>query len=189
MSKTYGDDVAIVFKHNPLPFHNNAMGASLAAWAAGQQGKFWEYHDKLFANQQALDASNLEKFAGEVGLDIAKWKVDKESAAAKAKIAADQKLASEVSAQGTPNSYVNGRQVTGAQPFEAFKAVIDEELAKAKKLVDGGTPRAKVYEEAIKKGKIFKALDDTVNDFDLTDTPVLGKVDAKIKLYEFSDFQ
>lgn len=178
-----------MFKHNPLPFHNNALPASLAAWAAGQQGKFWEYHDKLFQNQQALDADNLEKFATELGLNIGKWKTDKESAAAKAAIAADQKLASEVSAQGTPNSYINGRQVTGAQPFEAFKATIDEELAKAKKMVDGGTPRANVYAEAIKNGKIFKPLDDTVNDFDLKDTPILGKADAKIKLYEFSDFQ
>lgn len=178
-----------MFKQNPLPFHNNAMPAALASWAAWKQGKFWEYHDKLFQNQQALDEANLEKFATEVGLDIAKWKADKDSAEAKAKIAADQKLASEVSAQGTPNSYINGRQVTGAQPFEAFKAVIDEELAKAKKLVDGGTPRAKVYEESVKNGKVFKALDDTVHEMDLTDTPVLGKVDAKIKLYEFSDFQ
>ncbi|GMV43350.1 MAG: hypothetical protein AMXMBFR64_50660 [Myxococcales bacterium] len=189
IEKTYGEDVAIVFKHNPLPFHKDAPAAAHAAWAAQQQGKFWEMHDKLFANQQTLDEASLEKYATEIGLGLAKWKLDKDSPAAKAKVDADQKLAAEVSAQGTPNSYINGRQVTGAQPFEAFKAVIDEELAKAKALVDGGTPRAKVYDEAIKKGKIFKPLDDTAHELDYKDSPILGKPDAKIKLIEFSDLE
>ena len=178
-----------MFKHNPLPFHNNAMPAAEAAMAAWEQGKFWEYHDKLFANQKALDAADLEKYAQEVGLDMGKWKSAMQSHKFKSAIEKDQAQAASVRAQGTPNSFINGRQVTGAQPFEAFKAVIDEELAKAKKLVDGGTPRAKVYEESTKNGKVFKALDDTVNDFSLTDTPILGSPTAKIKLYEFSDFQ
>ena len=63
-------------------------------------------------------------------------------------------------------------QLTGAQPFESFKTVIDEELAKAKKLVEGGTAKAEVYASIVAKGKVFKALDDKVNEFDMKDTPM-----------------
>jgi protein-disulfide isomerase len=178
-----------VFKHNPLPFHNNAMPASEASMAAWEQGKFWEYHDKLFQNQKALDRADLEKYAQELGLDMAKFKEAMDSHKFKPMIEADQALAATVKAQGTPNTFINGRQVTGAQPWESFQAVIDEELAKAKKMVDGGTAREKVYEEAVKNGKTFKALDDTEHAFDNTDAPILGNANAKIKLYEFSDFQ
>ena len=68
----------------PLPFHDKAQLAAEAALAAGEQGKFWEYHDKLFANQQALDAASLEKYAGEVGLNVDKWKAAKDSQKLKA---------------------------------------------------------------------------------------------------------
>jgi protein-disulfide isomerase len=72
--KDYGNDVQLAFRHNPLPFHNNAMIASQAAEAARDQGKFWQMHDKLFANQGALDRPNLEKYAQEIGLDMGKFK-------------------------------------------------------------------------------------------------------------------
>ena len=188
--EAYPNDVAVVFKHNPLPFHNNALPASLAAIAAGKQGKFWEMHDKLFENQRELSPENLDKWAGELGLDMAKFKADMADPATKAQVEEDQKLASEVNARGTPNSFVNGRQLTGAQPIDAFKALIDEELAKAKKRVDAGTPRGSVYAESIKNGKVFKALDDTVQTFDIAGAPTKGPVaGAKVQIVEFSDFQ
>jgi protein-disulfide isomerase len=187
--ETYGDDVAVVFKHNPLPFHKDAPLASEASMAAMEQGKFWEMHDKLFENQKALTRPDLEKYATELGLDMTKFKAALDGGTYKALIAAHQELAGQVNARGTPNFYVNGRQLTGAQPFENFKELIDEELAKAKKLVEGGTPRANVYEEIIKNGKVFKALDDTAHEMNITDSPIMGKPEAKIKIYEFSDFQ
>ena len=69
----YPKDVRIAFRHQPLPFHNHAMEAAEAAMAANAQGKFWPMHDKLFANQQALDRASLEKYAGEIGLNVAKF--------------------------------------------------------------------------------------------------------------------
>ena len=122
----------MVFKNQPLPFHQNAMPAAQAAMAAHLQGKFWEYHDKLFANQQALDAASLEKYAGEVGLNVDKWKADKDSQKVKDLIAKDQADAQKAGANGTPTFLVNGRQIVGAQPVDAFKKLIDEELAKKK---------------------------------------------------------
>src|SRR2546430_13618732 len=67
-------DVKIVFRHQPLPFHNNARFAAEAAMAAHDQGKFWEMHDKLFANQQALDRPSLERYASEIDRKITRLK-------------------------------------------------------------------------------------------------------------------
>ena len=122
----------MVFKNQPLPFHQNAMPAAKAAMAAHLQGKFWEMHDKLFGNQQALDAASLEKYAGEIGLNVDKWKKDMESDKVKQLIAKDQADAQKAGANGTPTFLVNGRQIVGAQPVGAFKALIDEELKKKK---------------------------------------------------------
>ena len=187
--KTYGDDVRVVFKHNPLPFHKDAGPAAEAAMAANEQGKFWEYHDVLFANMRALSADKLEEYAAQVGLDMAKFKEVMASGKYKEKIKADQKLAGEVSARGTPNTFVNGRQVTGARPFADFKKLIDEEIVKAKALIAKGVARKDVYAETIKNGKVFKPLEDKAHNFTATPIATLGNADAKVKVYEFSDFQ
>ena len=73
IEKNYGNDVRIVFIHNPLPFHPNAEPAAEAAIAADAQGKFWQMHDKLFANQQNLTRPDFEKYAQEIGLDMGKF--------------------------------------------------------------------------------------------------------------------
>ena len=187
--ETYGDKVRVVFKHNPLPFHKDAMPASEAALCAKDQGKFWEMHDKLFANQRALKADNLTSYATELGLDLGKFKKCMDSNTHKAQIEADMDLAGKVTARGTPNTFVNGRKLTGAKPFDEFKTVIDEELTKAEALVAKGISKDKVYEEITKDGKVFEPLEAKVNDFDLSKTAVHGKPDAKIKIVEFSDFQ
>lgn len=186
----YGDKVRLVFKHNPLPFHNNAMPASNAALCAQEQGKFWEMYNKLFENQRALDAADLEKYATEVGVDVPKWKACFDSKKYQAKIDADQDLAGKVTARGTPNIFINGRKVTGAKPIEEFKSVIDEELTKAQALVAKGTPPGqKLYEELVKDGQVFEPLEAQVNEFKLADSPTEGKQGAKIQIVEFSDFQ
>ena len=87
--------------------------------AANEQGKFWPYHDKLFANQQALDRPNLEKYAEELGLNMTKFKD---------KVDSDAKEGAAVGATGTPTFFINGTKVVGAQPFDQFKTVIDAEL-------------------------------------------------------------
>src|SRR5581483_4276397 len=74
LEKDYGKDVRVVWKNNPLPFHPNALPAAEAAMAAAEQGKFWEMHDKIFADQQHLDAATYEKYAGELGLNMNKFK-------------------------------------------------------------------------------------------------------------------
>lgn len=131
--KSYGDDVRIVFKHNPLPFHKRAMPAALAAECASEQDKFWPMHDKLFANSRALEDADLEKYAKEVGVNMGRWKSCFTGKKFEKRVQQDQRIASSLGARGTPAFFVNGRFLSGAQPFSKFKALIDEELAKAKK--------------------------------------------------------
>lgn len=129
--ETYGDKVRLVFRDYPLPFHNNAHGASEAAQCAHDQGRFWEYHDKLFANQQALAAENLKQYATDLGLDIAKFNECFESGRYKDRVDQDIAQGSSAGVRGTPAFFINGRFLSGAQPFEAFKTIIDEELERA----------------------------------------------------------
>jgi protein-disulfide isomerase len=123
--------VAILWKHLPLSFHSKAEAAHLASEAAHQQGKFWEMHDKIFADQRGMSPAKYEQYAAELGLDVEKFKKDVASAQVKARIEADKKDAASLQVSGTPGFFINGRFLSGAQPFESFKRLIDEMLKKA----------------------------------------------------------
>jgi protein-disulfide isomerase len=128
--KEYGDKVRVVFKHNPLSFHKDAPLAAQASLAAGKQGKFWAMHDIMFKNQRKLKPDNLNSYAKEIGLDMAKFATDLNSDALKKQVADDMAQAKQLKARGTPHFFVNGRRLAGAQPFDRFKALIDEMLKK-----------------------------------------------------------
>jgi protein-disulfide isomerase len=128
--KTYGDKVKIVFKDFPLPNHTEAPKAAEAAHCAGEQGKYWELHDRMFANQQALQLPALKQHATAVGLDMNAFNQCLDSGKHASRVAENMKSGEALGVGSTPTLYVNGRPVVGAQPFEYFKAVIDEELAR-----------------------------------------------------------
>jgi len=130
VEEAYGPKVRFVWKHQPLPMHPNAVPAAEAAEAAREQGKFWQMHDLLFANQQALSPAGYETWARQAGLDLAKFKASIDSHRNKARIEEDSRLGSSVGANGTPTFFVNGEKLVGAQPFDAFKQLIDAQLAK-----------------------------------------------------------
>ncbi len=195
---TYKDDVQVAFKHLPLPFHDNAMNAALASEAAHQQGKFWEMHDKMFANQQALTRPSLEQYAQELGLDMAKFKAAFDDPKLKDRIEQDKKQAGQFGATGTPTFFVNGRKMVGAQPYEAFKAAVEEEIKKADDKLKAGTPRGQLYAAFIKDGleKVAPpppqpgAPDpNAVYRAEVKGAPVKGAKDALVTIVEFSDFQ
>jgi protein-disulfide isomerase len=127
--KYSGKGVRFVFRQFPLSFHQNAHVASQAALAANAQGKFWEYHDKLFANQNALDRESLEKFAKEVGLDVAKVKKALDDKTYAAQVDADLKLGEEVAVDGTPTMFLNGARIANPTDFDAISQQIDAALA------------------------------------------------------------
>lgn len=130
--KAYGDDVRFVFKHNPLSFHTAAMPSAIAAACAHRQGKFWPFHDKLFENQRELESKDIEKYAKASRLDMRAWKACTADGKVREAIEAEQRAMVAMGARGTPAFFINGRFLSGAQPYEAFKAVIDEALADAK---------------------------------------------------------
>ena len=98
--------------------------------AAHDQGKFWEMHDKLFGNQQALDRPSIEKYAGEIGLNMAKFRQALDSGAFKERVKKDSEEGTKAGANGTPTFFINGAKLVGAQPVDSFKKLIDEELKK-----------------------------------------------------------
>src|SRR5262249_1638369 len=122
--------VKVIWKNYPLPFHNNAQGAAEAGLAAAEQGKFWEMHDKMFANQQSLDRASLEKFAQEIGLNMGKFKAALDSGKFKDRVKKDADYGSSIGVNGTPAFFINGKFLSGAQPLPSFKAIIDAELKK-----------------------------------------------------------
>ncbi len=109
-----------VWKHLPLDIHKDAPAAHLASVAAQKQGKFWEFHDKLFANQRAIKMDNLKQYAQELGLDMARFDKDMLDAKNKKLVDTDMAEAAAMGLTGTPGFFVNGRYLRGAKPFADF---------------------------------------------------------------------
>ena len=133
----------IVWKHDPLDFHKDAPLAHFASVAAQQQGKFWEFHDKVFANQTNLKRDAFVKYARELGLDLKKFEEDLYSPGPKATVDADIAEAKALAVTGTPAFFVNGRYLSGAKPFEEFAEVINAELTRLKLPVPSAPPPAR----------------------------------------------
>jgi protein-disulfide isomerase len=146
--ETYPNDVQVVWANNPLGFHDRAKPAALAAMAAHRQGKFWEMHDKLFGAQRELTDANFTKWAGEIGLDAAKFGADMKDAALSAQIDREQAASTATGARGTPGFFINGKLLSGAQPFEAFDTEIKDALAKANAHKAAGKAGMELYDAA-----------------------------------------
>ena len=131
IEERYKDRVRIVWKHLPLSIHKDARDAALAAEVARKQGKFWEFHDRLFANQDKLGLEDLKAHAKDLELDMTRFEADLQKAEDKKRIDADVAEAATLGISGTPGFFVNGRFVYGAQPYETFAKMIDEEIEKA----------------------------------------------------------
>jgi len=187
----YGNKLRLVVKQHPLPIHPRARPTAIASLAAHNQGKFWEYHDKLFANQRTLDDASLETFAKEVGLDVKRWKKDLEDPKLAAIVDRDEKLALSLGAGGTPGFFVNGRFFSGAQPIEVFRAVIDEELRKAQMMVNEGMKPSEIYASVLSHGVSAPPApaEPPAQKVDVGTAPAKGSSDAPVTLVAFSDFE
>ena len=127
----YGDDLRFVYRHLPLDNHSRARPAAEAAVCADAQGRFWAYHDALFANNRKLGNDDLLGYATELDLDLEKFKACLEDPETGAKVSRDLAAARAAGISGTPAFLINGRLISGAKPAEEFMRVIDAELAAA----------------------------------------------------------
>ena len=117
-----------MFKHLPLAMHKDAVPAALASVAAQKQGKFWEFHDKIFADQRNLKLDAFKKHAKDVGMDVARFEKDFLDLGNRKTVDADAAEAAAMGVTGTPGFFINGRYLSGAKPFEEFAAAINAEL-------------------------------------------------------------
>ena len=192
ITDTYGDDVQIVWKDNPLGFHPRANPASNVARAIykakGDKG-FWDAHDKIFESQPKLSDEELLAAVKDLGVPEAVLKEAITSNKYGEKFDQSSDIAQDFEARGTPHFFVNGLRVKGAQPFEEFKKIIDEQITKAKAMVAKGVPRAKIYAEIMKEAKTPPAPPKKEIGPPPADAPFKGNKNAKIVIQEFSDFQ
>jgi protein-disulfide isomerase len=205
VKSTYGDKVRVIWKNNPLPFHQNAKPAAEAAqgvFATSGNDAFWKWHDTAFKNQGSLGADSYVKWATDAGVkDIAGFKAGLDSHKWADKVDADLNAGKAAGVQGTPAFFVNGVFINGAQPFDNFKKTIDQELAKAQAKLAAGTPKGRIYVEMSKENKKnapAAAKDEDEGDKEDTKTvfkvpvgssPQLGSSNALVTIIEFSDFQ
>jgi protein-disulfide isomerase len=205
VKSTYGPEkVRIVWKNQPLPFHDKAKPAAEAAQTVfmlkGSEA-FWKFHDTAFKNQASLSPESYEKWAVAAGVDANAFKTTLATHKAAKKIEEDMAIGNKVGANGTPAFRINGVELSGAQPFDKFKETIDKELAKAETKIKAGTPKDKIYvamsSENFKNAPAPKKEEDeeekedtkTVWRVPVGSSPVQGKADAPITIIEFSDFQ
>ena len=127
----YPAQLRVAIKQHPLPFHKQAKLAARAVLAAHEQGKFWEYQDRLLVPGAHLERDGLIATAGELGLDVAHFTAAIDSDRFDAQIDAETKEAMAIGANGTPATFVNGRYVRGAQPLASFDQIVREALAAA----------------------------------------------------------
>jgi len=119
----------LAFKDFPLSFHPNAQKAAEAARCAGEQGKYWEMHDILFENQQALSLSSYKSWAKGIGLDSTRFDSCIDSGKYAQAVSNDLNYGQQVGVQGTPAFFINGILISGACPYSTFSQAIDAELA------------------------------------------------------------
>jgi protein-disulfide isomerase len=136
--KQYGDKVRFYYKNYPLPFHPWAKPGAIAVECAKQQKPeaYWTLYSSYFENQGQITADNLKEkstgFLANSGIDMAKWNDCFDNKKTAPQVEAQMQEGSSVGVRGTPGFIINGRLVSGAQPFDAFKNIIDDELASAK---------------------------------------------------------
>ncbi len=161
LARHYPNDVRVIAKQNALKSHGRAAPMAIAALAAFRQGKFWPYHDRLFANAGDNGDDALVTNAQAVGLDADRLKKDMADPALAAQVQYENALANSFDLASTPGFVINGMPQMGWGSYMSLKSIVDRELARAKQIAASGVPPERVAYEATKqagpKGEAFAA--------------------------------
>lgn len=134
LATEFPNDLRVVTRYFPLPGHKNSMTAAIAVEAASKQGKYWEMHDVLFENQEKWGNKPMptpqvfEEYAKQIGLDMEKFKTDVVDPATKARVQRDFDASEKLGNNSTPSLFVQGKKIKNPPSYEAFKALIQEEI-------------------------------------------------------------
>jgi protein-disulfide isomerase len=196
LARRYPQDVRIAYKAYPLDFHGYALFAAMAARSAQAQGKFWDFHDRLYS-KHGLDVPRVFQYAEEVGLDLDALRRDLDGLEHGPAVARDIRQARRLGVTATPTFFVNGRVMDGARPIDEFADLVDEEIALAKQWRSEGVAAEDIYEHAIRDGfreivysQGDRRLDpDTVVPVPIGDSPVRGPAEAPVTIVVFGDFE
>ena len=192
----YGDRLRVAYKAFPLDFHSNALVAALVAKSAQEQGKFWEFHDKLFL-QKGIDMPRLASYGREVGLDMNRVQGDLEALKWGSAIQRDMRQGRKLGVTGTPAYFINGRYLSGAKPIEVLREMIDKELELAETWKRSGVTAGQIYAHATANGyrevqyqKARKGLKpDVIYPVPIEGAPQRGAAGAPVTIVEFGDFE
>ncbi len=195
LMKTYNGKIKYVYKHFPLPFHRMGKPAALAAIAAQNQGKFWEYYEVLYNNIRDISDENLVLWAEELGLDKERFLSDRNSAFSAKILKQDKAMGSRFGVRGTPTIFINGRRIVGANNDIIEKVVLEE-------IANGENLRAKgekdIYGKLIKNGltkyippqRQHPAIPQDIYKVEYPSTaPVTGNENADITIVLFKDYE
>jgi protein-disulfide isomerase len=141
----YGDDVRIVYRHMAMPFHSRSSIAAEAGVAAAEQGKFWPFHDQVFAHFGHLSRTDLESYAKAVGLDMARFRRALDTRRFHDAVIAETAAAEALGVDGTPTMFINGMPIAGARDEATMDRLIDAHLMQAREALARGLPRGDLY--------------------------------------------
>ena len=151
LARAYPKDVRIILKENPLPSHSRAARLAAASLAALRQGKFWEFHDRLFSSGRHFEDQDLAAYAQALGLDVARFQSDMDDEAVTEQVKYESEVAKSIGLDSTPGMIVNGTRQMGWGSYMGLEDVVKRELERARKIAEGGVPAGRVAYEATRQ--------------------------------------
>lgn len=145
LAQSHPGELRVCYRARPIPFHFNARDAAEALYAAGAQGRFWPMHDLLFANQRALEQNDLARYAEQLGLDVELFNQQRLTEPIFALVDRDESLAVELQVKMLPSSFINGRRISGAKPYQDFEQAFSLAKADALRLRKAGVSKTELY--------------------------------------------
>jgi protein-disulfide isomerase len=141
----YKGDVRIIYRHLPMAFHRGAALAAEAAVAAAEQGKFWAFHDQVFAGSGHLERADLDRFAEAAGLDLPRFRAALDDRRYRDAVAAEAAAGEALGVDGTPTVFINGAPVSGMRDADTMDRLVEVHMTRTRELVAGGVARGDLY--------------------------------------------